>query len=132
MEHLTTMGFSFDKASRAARIAAGNAAVELLMSGVWTTLQQPMLACHLSSVLVSAGHSVCKRSMDVPAGHVSDAGIPEMTVQAEVDDLCCIANTLNINTAEIEAAVLKHYGNHREALKVQQWSLWDAWLFMHH
>ena len=39
-----------------------------------------------------------------------------MTVQTEVDELCCIA--LNISTADIEAAVLSHYGNHHAAMKV--------------
>ena len=53
-----------------------------------------------------------------PAGQVDHAGIPEMTVQTEVDELCCIANALNISTADIEAAVLSHYGNHHAAMKV--------------
>ena len=55
----------------------------------------------------------------VLAGQIDHAGIPEMSVQPEVDDLCAIANTLNIPTPEIEAAVLKHYGNHHKAMEVQ-------------
>jgi len=55
----------------------------------------------------------------VLAGQVDHAGVPEMGVQPEVDDLCAIANTLNIPTPEVEAAVLKHYGNHHKAMEVQ-------------
>ncbi|CAL5222075.1 g4381 [Coccomyxa viridis] len=87
VDGLKSMGFSFENASKAARMAAGDAdhAIELLMSG-----------------------------------QVDHAGIPEMTVQTEVDELCCIANALNISTADIEAAVLSHYGNHHAAMKVLQ------------
>lgn len=56
----------------------------------------------------------------MPPGQLDHAGILETTVQAEVDELCCIANALNISTADTEAAVLKHYGNHHEAMKVEQ------------
>ena len=60
------------------------------------------------------------------AGQIDHAGFPEMDLQAEVDELCCIANALNISTTDLEAAVLNHYGNHREAMKVSQLLLWDA------
>ncbi len=49
-----------------------------------------------------------------------DAGIPEMRLQDEIDDLCCIANTLNMSTVEVESAVMKHHGNHQEVMEVIQ------------
>lgn len=57
--------------------------------------------------------------MVVIAGQLDDAGIPEMSVQAELDDLCCMANTLNIATADVGAAVLRHHGNHLAAMEVR-------------
>ena len=43
-----------------------------------------------------------------------------MRLQDEIDDLCCIANTLNISTVEVESAVMKHHGNHQEVMEVAQ------------
>ena len=43
-----------------------------------------------------------------------------MRLQDEIDDLCCIANTLNVSTVEVESAVMKHHGNHQEVMEVIQ------------
>jgi hypothetical protein len=57
--------------------------------------------------------------MVVLAGQLDDAGIPEMSIQAELDDLCCMANTLKVATADVGAAVLRHHGNHLVAMEVR-------------
>lgn len=48
MEQLKSVGFSFESASKAARIAAGNAdlAIELLTSGVCAHMQEPLYRRH--------------------------------------------------------------------------------------
>ena len=57
----------------------------------------------------------------MPAGNMSgDAGIPDMRLQEEIDDLCCIANALNISTVDVEGIVMKHPGNHYEVMEVTQ------------
>ncbi len=52
------------------------------------------------------------------AGQFDHAGVPEMSVHAELDDLCCMANTLNLARADVGAAVLSHHGNHLAAMEV--------------
>ena len=65
-------------------------------------------------------HSLAATNSGVfPADQIDHAGIPEMTLQTEVNELCSIANALDISTADIEAAVFSHYGNHHAAMKVK-------------
>lgn len=64
--------------------------------------------------------------MVVLAGQLDDAGIPEMSIQAELDDLCCMANILDVATADVGAAVLRHHGNHQAAMEVRWNGTWHG------
>lgn len=123
------MGFAFARAQKAALAAAGNVgfAIELLASGMEVFSQDSTCILHalvlctfctVSDGTPAALDVLAEAGRAMLAGQAEDAGIPEMKPQAEIDDLCCVANSLNITTSEVEKTVMKHHGNHQEAMKV--------------